>query len=460
MKSRWVWILAFASAVTAVACGSSSGSESAADGGDAGLGEDGSEDGGADATQPEASPLEGSVSDTTMGEASTDATMPEGGDAEPVEAGADATDAGTGDAADASPDAPTDAQPGPDAAFDATTDASGDASSDATADVSSDAATAADAATDAPPDANEDATNPCAGVTCTASDACHVAGVCDPSTGICSNPNATDGTSCTSSTPCTLSATCQAGTCTGTACASGLCGTSLAAFGGTQTPLWSLNGSASYDTATNTVVLADGTSNGQAGTAIYEDAITVDAFTVSFDFRFTTTNGRADGIAFMIETGGPAAVGSGYGGFGVLGLSGYGVELDIFDSGPCDPGNGNHASVDLLSTCSTNSGIPSPIAVSGDLYNSGLPNNGVGDIADGNWRTATIQLASGQMSITVTDFTGAPVTVGNLQGVALPGFVSGAPYYLGLGAGNGSNGLASREEIRNVTVTFGTTHCL
>ena len=82
------------------------------------------------------------------------------------------------------------------------------------------------------------------------------------------------------------------------------------------------------------------------------------------------------------------------------------------------------------------------------------------DIADGNWRTATIQLASGQMSITVTDFTGAPVTVGNLQGVALPGFVSGAPYYLGLGAGNGSNGLASREEIRNVTVTFGTTHCL
>src|SRR5205823_933491 len=33
-------------------------------------------------------------------------------------------------------------------------------------------------------------------VVCTAMDACHVAGVCDPATGQCSHPNAMDGTSC------------------------------------------------------------------------------------------------------------------------------------------------------------------------------------------------------------------------------------------------------------------------
>ena len=51
--------------------------------------------------------------------------------------------------------------------------------------------------------------------TCTALDQCHVAGVCNPSTGNCSNPNATDGTSCSDGIACTLSDTCQSGTCVG-----------------------------------------------------------------------------------------------------------------------------------------------------------------------------------------------------------------------------------------------------
>ena len=54
----------------------------------------------------------------------------------------------------------------------------------------------------------------CAGVTCTASDACHVAGTCNPSTGLCSNPVAANGTSCSDGNACTLGDTCQAGTCT------------------------------------------------------------------------------------------------------------------------------------------------------------------------------------------------------------------------------------------------------
>jgi hypothetical protein len=50
-------------------------------------------------------------------------------------------------------------------------------------------------------------------VTCTASDQCHVAGTCDPSTGVCSNPNAENGTKCTDDNQCTGPDTCQNGLC-------------------------------------------------------------------------------------------------------------------------------------------------------------------------------------------------------------------------------------------------------
>ncbi|HRI65435.1 MAG TPA: hypothetical protein PK156_14405 [Polyangium sp.] len=52
-------------------------------------------------------------------------------------------------------------------------------------------------------------------VTCMALDQCHVAGICDTATGMCSNPNANDGTACSDNNACTQSDTCQMGTCTG-----------------------------------------------------------------------------------------------------------------------------------------------------------------------------------------------------------------------------------------------------
>lgn len=50
---------------------------------------------------------------------------------------------------------------------------------------------------------------------CTASDQCHVAGVCDPGTGQCSNPDAADGISCNDGNHCTSGDTCQTGQCVG-----------------------------------------------------------------------------------------------------------------------------------------------------------------------------------------------------------------------------------------------------
>jgi len=52
-------------------------------------------------------------------------------------------------------------------------------------------------------------------VTCTALDQCHDAGACDPATGLCSNPQKPDGTGCDDGTACTRTDTCQAGACAG-----------------------------------------------------------------------------------------------------------------------------------------------------------------------------------------------------------------------------------------------------
>src|SRR5262249_47082460 len=51
--------------------------------------------------------------------------------------------------------------------------------------------------------------------TCTALDQCHAVGTCNPSTGVCSNPNQTNGNPCDDGNACTQVDTCQSGTCTG-----------------------------------------------------------------------------------------------------------------------------------------------------------------------------------------------------------------------------------------------------
>jgi uncharacterized repeat protein (TIGR01451 family) len=50
-------------------------------------------------------------------------------------------------------------------------------------------------------------------VVCAALDQCHVAGVCDPASGACSNPTIANGTACSDGSACTLSDSCAAGAC-------------------------------------------------------------------------------------------------------------------------------------------------------------------------------------------------------------------------------------------------------
>ena len=53
-------------------------------------------------------------------------------------------------------------------------------------------------------------------VTCVASDQCHTTGTCDPATGVCSNPALPNGVACDDGDACTRTDTCQSGACTGT----------------------------------------------------------------------------------------------------------------------------------------------------------------------------------------------------------------------------------------------------
>jgi len=55
----------------------------------------------------------------------------------------------------------------------------------------------------------------CANVVCEALDQCHAPGVCDPKTGICSNPIKPNGSSCDDGNKCTRTDFCNAGTCVG-----------------------------------------------------------------------------------------------------------------------------------------------------------------------------------------------------------------------------------------------------
>lgn len=64
----------------------------------------------------------------------------------------------------------------------------------------------------------------CEGGKCTGSDpvlcavpaSCHLAGVCDSATGVCSNPIAVDATTCSDGTACTVGDACKSGSCVGT----------------------------------------------------------------------------------------------------------------------------------------------------------------------------------------------------------------------------------------------------
>src|SRR5205814_5512551 len=100
------------------------------------------------------------------------------------------------------------------------------------------------------------------------------------------------------------------------------------------------------------------------------DPIVTDSFDVSFQFQISNpaSKGPADGLAFVIETVGGTAVGGNRGGLGLVGMSGYAVEMDIVDNGVCGEGSANHIAVDdLTTTCTANVNLPNTLTVNTTL---------------------------------------------------------------------------------------------
>jgi hypothetical protein len=223
----------------------------------------------------------------------------------------------------------------------------------------------------------------------------------------------------------------------GIACGGGYaCGTGFSAFTGGQPPGWTANGSAVYDPTDNAGQLTDPT-NSESGNWIYDNAIYVDSFTVQFDFYIGGGTG-ADGMGVMFETNGSAVIGSGFGGLGMAGLNGFGVEIDEYNNAACLDDNANHVSIDSLTPCG--SGIPS------SLVENDTPGP---TVADGNWHTMVVQVDNGAFTVT-TDGTN------DFSGYAAAGWSNGS-YYVGFAGGTG--GLNNYHRVRNVYVRFPTPHC-
>ncbi|MEZ4394935.1 MAG: hypothetical protein R3A48_27990 [Polyangiales bacterium] len=227
----------------------------------------------------------------------------------------------------------------------------------------------------------------------------------------------------------------------GSRCSTGVCGTSLALpMGGSAPSRWSLNGAATWDPATGGVALVPA-ERGQAGTAWYANPLTGDEMTVDFEFRVGGGT-RADGLAFALQRTGNNVVGRGGSGFGVVGLDGWAVELDVYNNGTCMDANGNHVGVDTLSVCEPAVGTPTSLQVSGDLPF---------DVVDNAWHPMRVRLVRGAAEVTVQGQT-------HLTGVALPGLGTTTSYWLGFGAATGD--FAARHDVRNVRVVYPTPRCL
>lgn len=275
-------------------------------------------------------------------------------------------------------------------------------------------------------------------------------GVCTPGQVQCSG---TDLQTCDATGQWQTSQTCPVACCNGTcvdttsdpgncggcgvACGAGYgCGTSFTAFTGTQPPGWTANGNAIYDATDNVGQLTDPT-NSESGTWIYDNAILVDAVTVQFDFYIGGGTG-ADGMGLMFETSGSALTGNGFGGLGMAGLTGFGVEIDEYDNMACLDDSANHIAIDSLTACS--GGIPDSLVVDDS---PGIT------VADGNWHTMVVQVVNGAFTVT-TDGT-------NDFASYTPGGWANGNFFLGFAGGTG--GENNYHWVRNVSVSFQTPHC-
>ena len=210
----------------------------------------------------------------------------------------------------------------------------------------------------------------------------------------------------------------------GTVCATGICGTTLAADMSAAPPNWTFNGTAAWSAAGPSAVMTQAKTHNVAGTVVYNHPIVTAGFVASFQFRIGANGGgQWDGMGFMLETEGPTALGAPGAGLGMSGLDGFGVELDIYNNNGCGDSNANHVGIDQLTSCG--SGELTSLYASGDL-------GSMLNLFDAQWHTAVVNLLGGTITVTID---------GNsvVSSFLLSQFVSGTSYYFGFAGGIGGS---------------------
>lgn len=274
----------------------------------------------------------------------------------------------------------------------------------------------------------------------------------------------------------------------GTACGVGYsCGTDLRTVFAPLPANWVFGNSLNDGAYPPYVSLGDGAlelSSNLAGScaafAFYQNPITAPAFTLTFSFRMTPATatpaladaGRilpdggvlsGDGFAVVFEQAlGATFVGNSGGGLGIEGLTGLGVEFDIYYNAVCDPDD-NHVAIDTLNSCGPKT--PSSYAWTQNLVSSLW-------LTDAAVHLAVVSVQSGQISVSIDDaglqFYGEWADGGIDDADGLPydggvplitdaGFIASSPFYLGLTSGTGADTIETK--IYSVELTFPTPTC-
>jgi hypothetical protein len=187
---------------------------------------------------------------------------------------------------------------------------------------------------------------------------------------------------------------------------------------------WTVNGGSGIIN-NNVLQLTDG-ALGTARSAFFNTPMYIGAFRASFIYQ-DALGGGADGMTFCVQndTRGPAALGAGGGGLGVLGITPSAeFTMNIYDGSPGGPGI----------SWGTNGGNGNPYSTPGTV-----------NVASGDPIAVSLTYSGGSLAVTLTDTNTAATFTTNMPVGSIPAIVGAQTAYVGFTGADG--GIASTQTI-------------
>jgi len=198
---------------------------------------------------------------------------------------------------------------------------------------------------------------------------------------------------------------------------------------------WVLNGGAFV--SAGSAFLVNGLNN-IAQSVYYHNSVRITSFFLSVNFVLT---GTESGFMFVLQQSGINAIGGPGKGLGGAGMTGFGVELDIFNDGaPCGDQFSQEIGPDTLQANAC--GAPTPIESPSATTNL---NNGAS-------RQLTIQWNPPSLSVSID---GVPIFTSS---TALSGFPTNQFWFIGFTASSSLTGTETLQ-LSNPTIIFAQTPC-